>query len=90
MRTRWLFAAAATWLVSLAATAVSPTQAAGTQVAARADTSGYVGAQACVACHGQIHQTWKSGRHSKMLQRATADAVKGDFTRSAVTLLGER
>ena len=50
----------------------------------------YVGAQACASCHRQIHETWTSGRHSKMVQPATAAAVKGDFSKGTVTLRGQR
>src|SRR6185436_3488421 len=53
-------------------------------------TDGYVGADACVSCHRPIHQTWTSGRHSKMLQPAAAAAIKGDFSRGAITLRGSR
>jgi predicted CXXCH cytochrome family protein len=45
-----------------------------------------VGAQACAACHQEVHDTWKSGRHSKMLQPAAAASVKGDFSQSRITL----
>ncbi|HEV3139790.1 MAG TPA: ammonia-forming cytochrome c nitrite reductase subunit c552 [Vicinamibacterales bacterium] len=51
---------------------------------------GYVGAAACASCHASIHDTWKSGRHSKMLQPATAASVKGDFAQTTVTLRGQR
>jgi predicted CXXCH cytochrome family protein len=50
----------------------------------------FVGAQACVSCHQKIHDTWKSGRHSKMLQPATTATVKGDFSKGSVTLRGTR
>jgi len=50
----------------------------------------FVGAQACVSCHQPIHETWKSGRHSKMLQPATAASIKGDFSKASVTLHGTR
>jgi hypothetical protein len=50
----------------------------------------FVGAQACASCHGQVHDTWLSGRHSKMLQPATASSVVGDFSKSSVTLYGNR
>jgi predicted CXXCH cytochrome family protein len=50
----------------------------------------FVGAQACASCHQQIHDTWKSGRHSKMLQTPTMASVKGDFSKSSVTLRGTR
>jgi Cytochrome c554 and c-prime len=51
-------------------------------------TRDYVGAQACENCHRTIHATWTSGRHSKMIQRATASSVKGDFAAGTVTLRG--
>src|SRR5687767_8576153 len=51
---------------------------------------GHVGAQACASCHKQVHETWTAGRHSKMIQPATAAAVKGDFSRSGATLQGRR
>ena len=50
----------------------------------------FVGAQACASCHETIHQTWKSGRHSKMLQTASTASVKGDFSKGSVTLRGTR
>ena len=37
-----------------------------------------------------IHDTWKGGRHSKMLQPATPASVKGDFSKGSVTLHGTR
>jgi predicted CXXCH cytochrome family protein len=51
-------------------------------------TRGFVGAQACASCHQQIHETWKGGRHSKMVQPATAASIKGDFSKGSVTLHG--
>jgi predicted CXXCH cytochrome family protein len=51
---------------------------------------GFVGAASCATCHQQIHDTWKSARHSKMLQPATPASVKGDFSKTSVTLHGER
>jgi predicted CXXCH cytochrome family protein len=49
-----------------------------------------VGAQACASCHPQMHDTWKSGRHSKMLQPATPSSVIGNFSKGALTLRGDR
>ena len=43
----------------------------------------FVGAQACASCHKQVHDAWTSGRHSKMLQPATAASVKSDFSKDA-------
>lgn len=51
---------------------------------------GYVGARACVECHAAVNHRWSSGRHSKMLQPATPEAVKGDFSLAAVELRGRR
>ena len=48
----------------------------------------YVGAQACAACHTQMHETWTRGRHSRMLQPAGASTVVGDFSKSSVVLHG--
>jgi predicted CXXCH cytochrome family protein len=50
----------------------------------------YVGAQACAPCHQPIHATWTGGRHSKMLQPATAASVKGNFSNDSVLLHGDR
>jgi hypothetical protein len=49
----------------------------------------YVGAEACAACHREVHDTWKDGRHSKMLQRAVPGTVKGDFGAGSL-ILAER
>jgi len=48
----------------------------------------FVGAQACASCHREKYDTWKNGRHSKMLQPATAASVEGDFAVKNVTLHG--
>ena len=42
----------------------------------------FVGADTCASCHQTIHDTWKSGRHSKMLQPASKASVVGDFSKS--------
>ena len=38
-----------------------------------ASGSAFVGSARCATCHGGIHRTWTAGRHSRMLQPATAD-----------------
>lgn len=48
----------------------------------------YVGAKACASCHTAEHEAWTSGRHSRMLQPATAATVKGNFSAGEVTLRG--
>ena len=52
------------------------------QPATATSEAGFVGAAACASCHQEVHDTWKGGRHSKMLQPATAASVKGDFSKS--------
>jgi hypothetical protein len=47
-----------------------------------------VGAAACASCHQAQFDTWKGGRHSKMVQPATSASVKGDFSKGSVTLRG--
>lgn len=48
-----------------------------------------VGAQACATCHAAEHEAWKGGRHSKMIQPASAAAVVGDFSQTALNLRGK-
>jgi len=50
----------------------------------------FVGASTCQSCHRQAHETWTSGRHSKMIQPATLASVKADFSKDTVTLKGRR
>jgi len=45
-----------------------------------------VGAAACRPCHSAAHAAWSAGRHGRMLQRAGAASVLGDFARREVTL----
>ena len=37
-----------------------------------------------------MHAKWKGGRHSRMLQPASAESVRGDFAAGTVTLRGQR
>jgi predicted CXXCH cytochrome family protein len=46
----------------------------------------FVGAETCGGCHREVFDTWKSGRHSKMLQPATRSTVLGDFDVARITL----
>jgi len=48
-----------------------------------------VGADACKSCHLEIHAKWDTSRHSKMVQPATRNVVKGDFNRKRVFLRGQ-
>ena len=48
-----------------------------------------VGAAVCATCHRDVHDVWKSGRHSKMIQPASAASVEGDFSRNRITLRGQ-
>jgi len=54
---------------------------------ASAARAGIVGAEACRPCHAAEHREWSAGRHSRMVQPATPQSVRGDF-RGAVTLRG--
>jgi hypothetical protein len=49
---------------------------------------GYVGAEACAKCHAGINHEWAESRHSKMMQPATKQSVKGDFSQGKVILRG--
>jgi predicted CXXCH cytochrome family protein len=55
----------------------------------RAPAATYIGAAACASCHRAMHAKWKAGRHSRMLQPASVDSVRGDFGRGTVTLRGQ-
>jgi predicted CXXCH cytochrome family protein len=65
---------------------VAAVLAVGGAVRTRTQQATPVGAQACAACHQQVHDAWTSGRHSKMLQPAAPAAVKGDFSQSRLML----
>jgi predicted CXXCH cytochrome family protein len=60
------------------------------QPAAPISEARYVGAATCARCHQAVHDTWKGGRHSKMLQPASAATVSGNFAQPAVVLNGRR
>ena len=49
----------------------------------------YVGMAACAKCHADIHRQWTHSRHSKMVQPATKESVRGDFKLMQVKLRGE-
>jgi predicted CXXCH cytochrome family protein len=55
---------------------------------ANAGAPTYVGAQACAACHRDKYETWKGGRHSRMIQPATPATVEGDFAAGRIALHG--
>ncbi len=50
----------------------------------------FAGAKSCERCHQEIQHKWANARHSKMVQPATAQAVRGDFLKGAITLRGQR
>src|SRR5687768_14812747 len=50
----------------------------------------YVGAATCARCHQAMHETWADGRHSRMIQPATAGSVLGDFLAAPVVLNGRQ
>jgi predicted CXXCH cytochrome family protein len=47
-----------------------------------------VGSAACAKCHAEIQRKYAASRHSKMVQPATANSVKGDFTLGKLQLRG--
>ncbi|HVO96599.1 MAG TPA: ammonia-forming cytochrome c nitrite reductase subunit c552 [Bryobacteraceae bacterium] len=53
---------------------------------ATATAPGYAGMAACAKCHAEIHRQWTHSRHSKMVQPATKESVKGDFKAASVRL----
>jgi hypothetical protein len=50
--------------------------------------SEFIGSAACSSCHSKVSDSWNAGRHSRMLQPATASSVAGDFSRGRITLHG--
>jgi predicted CXXCH cytochrome family protein len=80
-----VFALAASLAVALAWGTRAHTQAG---AAASAAQAAVVGATACASCHQGMHDTWTSGRHSRMVQPATNASVKGEFSQGGVTLRG--
>ena len=74
--------------LAVAWSARTPTQA--QPAASRAqDGATLVGSKVCATCHQDVHDGWKSGRHSKMIQPATAASVEGDFSKTKITLRGK-
>src|SRR5262249_61751898 len=51
---------------------------------------GFVGAARCGECHRAMAAKWTSGRHSRMLQPASAASVVGDFAPRRLELRGRR
>ena len=48
-----------------------------------------VGQAICKNCHADTHAKWQNSRHSKMVQPATTEGVKGDFSKALITLRGD-
>jgi predicted CXXCH cytochrome family protein len=69
-------------------TAVGLVAAGGPETPPPGPEAGFVGATRCLECHQAIHAKWKGGRHSRMVQPATAESVRGDFTRGRLELRG--
>jgi predicted CXXCH cytochrome family protein len=49
---------------------------------------GYVGADACAACHANINHKWAESLHNKIMQPATERTVEGNFALGKVVLRG--
>ncbi|MCB9832144.1 MAG: C cytochrome precursor [Planctomycetes bacterium] len=48
------------------------------------DEDGYVGSDACQACHPGEHASWRETYHRSMTQVASPEVVKGDFDRRSI------
>ena len=46
------------------------------------DGATYLGSEACGTCHNDKHFNWRQSLHSKMIQKAGADAILGDFQKN--------
>ena len=49
----------------------------------------FVGTKACLACHADTYDKWNGSRHSKMVQPARPEGVKGNFRAGRIRLRGE-
>src|SRR5579859_893234 len=49
---------------------------------------GYAGAEACAECHATVTRVWAEAHHSRTMQPATIQSVKGDFAQSHLLLHG--
>lgn len=49
---------------------------------------GYAGAEACAECHATVNHAWAESHHSRTMQPATNQSVKGDFAQSHLLLHG--
>ena len=78
------------WLAAAAGAALGLAQAPVPTLPPEAAAAGYVGATRCAECHAAMTAKWRSGRHSKMLQPASAGSVVGDFARRRLELRGRR
>jgi HEAT repeat protein/tetratricopeptide repeat protein/cytochrome c552/cytochrome c554/c'-like protein len=78
------------WLAAAAGVGLGLAQAPVPVLPPEAAAAGYVGAARCAECHSAMTAKWRSGRHSKMLQPASAGSVVGDFARRRLELGGRR
>jgi HEAT repeats/Cytochrome c552/Cytochrome c554 and c-prime len=74
--------------LALTWSARTPTQGAPASVQTAPGVT-FAGASACASCHQDVHDGWKSGRHSKMIQPANTASVEGDFSKEHITLRGQ-
>lgn len=49
---------------------------------------GYAGAEACAECHATVTRVWAESHHSRTMQPATIQSVKGDFAQRYLLLHG--
>src|ERR1039458_4265633 len=56
-------------------------------LASAAAVATYVGAAACAKCHAEAYRKWSESRHSKMVQPATPQSVRADFSSTSQVVL---
>ena len=80
---------ASVWTAAVATQSGAPAPAPPSAERDGHDRATPIGAAACAACHPKMHQDWTRGRHSRMVQPATAATALGDFSQTRLTLHGK-
>jgi len=53
-----------------------------------ASVANFLGSAACAGCHAAEHSAWQRSQHSRAMQHATGDSVRGDFDDARFTYAG--
>jgi len=84
-----VLAAGVGWVWQSGRTAVAVREAAfRPKVPRETPHSGYVSSDQCASCHPGPHQSWHDSFHRRMTQKATPEAVLGDFDHREFTVDG--